>query len=198
MKQNISTIQSRAADKAVGSYHRQGLSIWLIFLCNVIFVGDVVHHVTKYKKSVNSNIIQRKNVYGFIRCQPLRTDLFDLFVLIKNASFISVCRGTRETESKGECCLFTFPPQQCFKVSINKEVHLIRALLQSKISLNMTSCMYVLERKPICSSLPRPPLGLGSNHLSFFVAFPFFFFVFFGFVAVFLQIIIFSSCLLYF
>ena len=76
MKQNISTIQSRAADKAVGSYHRQGLSIWLIFLCNVIFVGDVVHHVTKYKKSVNSNIIQRKNVYGFIRCQPLRTDLF--------------------------------------------------------------------------------------------------------------------------
>ena len=70
---------------------------------------------------------------------------------------------------------FTFPPQQCFKVSINKEVHLIRELLQSKISLNMTSCMYVLERKPICSSLPRPPLGLGSNHLSFFVAFPFFF-----------------------
>lgn len=76
MKQNISTIQSRAADKAVGSYHSQGLSIWLIFLCNVIFAGDVVHHVTKYKKSVNSNIIQRKNVYGFIRCQPLRTDLF--------------------------------------------------------------------------------------------------------------------------
>lgn len=45
----------------------------------------------------------------------------------------------------------------------------------------MTSCMYVLERKPICSSLPRFPLGLASNHLSLFVAFPFFFLCVFWF-----------------